>query len=159
MYHRRSMILVLIVLFGLTLVMAGPAKAIDCEDCTWLTSIDIADIDGNTVFDANDAQIVEFGRSGPPIKVTLNYEITEETPLPCKVICVIKGPSGETFMKKRRITETGQYKYTAVGIFVPTTDPTATIKYVLKVRARGEGLVGKDAGEIDITVGPLGSVE
>jgi hypothetical protein len=155
MYVRRSMILVLIVLFGLTLVMAGPAKAIDCEDCTWLTSIDITDIDGNTVFDADDVQIVEFGESGPAIKVTLNYEITEETPLPCKVICVIKGPSGETFMKKRRIKEAGQYKYTAKGIFVPTTDPTATIEYKLKVRKGGLGLLGKDVGEVDITVGSL----
>jgi hypothetical protein len=119
-----------------------------------MTSIDIKDVDGNAVFDETDAQVLSFGDGGPPIKVTVKYEITDDL-VPCKVLCTVKGPSGETFFKKKRIREAGEYKYTAKYLVLPPNEASATIKCIVKVRKRGFGLLGKDVAEVDIAVGEL----
>jgi hypothetical protein len=127
---------------------------IDCENCTYLTSVDIKDAEGNAVFDATDIQSVTFDETGPPIKVTVEYDIPDDL-VPCKVICSIKGPGGETFEKKKKIREAGTYKFTAKYLFLPPDEDPATIKSIVKVKKRGFGLVSKDVMEVDVAIGSL----
>jgi hypothetical protein len=156
MNEKRSVALFSVILLALTLFMAAPVSAIDCEDCTWITSVDVKDVQGNDVFDDADDQVLVFGESGPPIQVTVHYELPggDITAPPWKVICIVKGPSGETFVKKRQITEAGQYKYTAQYLLLPTGDSPATVKCIVKVKKRGLGLLGKDRVDVDIDTAP-----
>jgi hypothetical protein len=154
MLQKNGKWLVSIFFYLVILGLAGGACAIDCEDCSYITSVDIKDAEGNDVFDATDTQIVTFDASGPPIKVKVQYEITDDL-VPCKVICCVKGPGGETFEKKKRIQEAGVYKYTAKYLFLSPDEALATVKCKLKVRKRGIGLVGKDVMEVDMAIGDL----
>jgi hypothetical protein len=126
-----------VILVALNLVIIRPAFA------EWIQSVDVTDPLGNTVS--------EF-QAWDPVKVTINFTITQDDPKPAIVLSVIKG-FGQKFKKRQRIRKRGDY---SVFEYVWPTDNTTAgineIKYVLRVKNREGDLIGKDTGTVNVTI-------
>jgi hypothetical protein len=140
MNHKKSLwcfggLAVLLVTFSLVIIR--PAFA------DWIQSVDITDVLGNEVADF---------QAWDPIKITINFTITNDDPKPAIVQSAIKG-FGQKFRERQRIRQRGDYSVTQyVWPTEKTTPGTQTIQYVLRVKNLEGDLIGKETGTVDVTI-------
>ena len=104
MFQKRAVIFIIVAV--MIFVLAGLARAQD----PFLVNVEVTDYYGNPIFDEFGTQIISLDVL-TPIKVTLNYEVTETAILPCRVKVVIRG-LGLKYVIKQGISKTGEYSVT-----------------------------------------------
>jgi hypothetical protein len=152
------LLVVLAAILSLTAVM--PASAQD-EPCginpnAWgitIDSVQITDQAGYTTSSWHgwdpSLTVTEFG-SWEPILMTVNYTITDEDSLPCRVKAIFKAFGEKQVIKERR-SKTGSYSVTATLFSAGASPGTYNIRCVLKVKNR-DGLVGWGKTECTVSI-------